>query len=260
MPDWPGNLLRNALKQALSSGARQVGLWSGLASPIAAEIIAGAGFDWIVIDGEHAPNDIPLLLAQLQAMRGGPAEPVFRLPWNDAVMFKRALDVGARSLLVPFVQNAEEALKAVAATRYPPLGVRGVSIVPRANDYGRIKGYHHNAHLDICVIVQLESRAALADIEAIAAVDGVDGLFIGPSDLAADLGHLGDTRHPEVQAAIKDAARRIRDTGKSAGTLAGNVDDVESLFDMGFNFTATGSDVGLLARNAENVAARFRKS
>jgi len=260
MPDWPGNLPRNAFKQALSTCERQVGLWSGLASPIAAEIIAGAGFDWIVIDGEHGPNDIPSLLAQLQSMRGGTAEPVFRLPWNDAVMFKRALDVGARSLLVPFVQNAEEARNAVAATRYPPLGIRGVSVAPRANDYGRIKGYHHNAHLDICVLVQLESRSALAEIEAIAAVDGVDGLFIGPSDLAADLGHLGNPKHPEVQAAIKDAAERIRATGKSAGILAGNVDDVESLFELGFNFTAAGSDVGLLARGAENVAARFHKN
>src|ERR1035441_9890099 len=141
MPEWPGNLSRNAFKQALANCRRQVGLWSGLASPIAAEIIAGAGFDWIVIDGEHGPNDIPSLLAQLQAMRGGTAEPVFRVPWNDPVMFKRALDVGARSLLIPFVQNAEEARKAVAATRYPPLGVRGVSVVRRANDYGRIKGY-----------------------------------------------------------------------------------------------------------------------
>ena len=260
MTDWPGNLPRNAFKQALSRCERQVGLWSGLASPIAAEIIAGAGFDWIVIDGEHGPNDIDSLLAQLQAMRGGSAEPVFRVPWNDAVIIKRALDVGARSLLVPFIQNAAEARRAVEATRYPPLGIRGVSVTPRANDYGRIKGYHRNAHLDICVLVQLESKAALAEIEAIAAVDGVDGLFIGPSDLAADFGHLGDSRHPEVQAAIKDAAQRIRATGKSAGTLAGNVDDVESLFEMGFNFTAAGSDVGLLARGAENVAARFHKS
>jgi 4-hydroxy-2-oxoheptanedioate aldolase len=260
MQDWPGNLPRNAFKQALSTCERQIGLWSGLASPIAAEIIAGAGFNWIVIDGEHGPNDITSLLAQLQSMRGGTAEPVFRLPWNDAVMFKRALDVGARSLLVPFVQNAEEARKAIAATRYPPFGIRGVSVAPRANDYGRIKGYHHNAHLDICVLVQLESRSALAEIEAIAAIDGVDGLFIGPSDLAADFGHLGNPKHPEVQAAIKDAAQRIRATGKSAGILAGNVDDVESLFEMGFNFTAAGSDVGLLARGAENVAARFRKN
>lgn len=260
MPDWPGNLPRNAFKQALARFERQVGLWSGLASPIAAEIIAGAGFDWIVIDGEHGPNDIPSLLAQLQAMRGGTAEPIFRVPWNDAVIVKRALDVGARSLLVPFVQNGEEARKAVAATRYPPLGIRGVAVAPRANDYGRIKGYHRNACLDTCVLVQLESRAALGEIEAIAAVDGVDGLFIGPSDLAADFGHLGNPRHPEVQVAIKDAAERIRKAGKSAGTLAGNVDEVDPLFDMGFNFTAVGSDVGLLARGAEHVAARFHKS
>jgi 4-hydroxy-2-oxoheptanedioate aldolase len=260
MAEWPGNLPRNAFKQALASGQRQVGLWSGLASPIVAEIIAGAGFDWIVVDGEHGPNDIGSLLAQLQAMRGGTAEPVFRVPWNDAVIIKRALDVGARSLLVPFVQNAEEARKAVAAARYPPLGIRGVSVAPRANDYGRIQNYHKNAHLDTCVLVQLETRAALAEIEAIAAIDGVDGLFIGPSDLAADFGHLGNPKHPDVQAAITDAAKRIRAAGKSAGTLSGNVDDVERLFELGFNFTATGSDVGLLARGAEQVAARFRKS
>jgi 4-hydroxy-2-oxoheptanedioate aldolase len=260
MTDWPGNLPRNAFKQALSRCERQVGLWSGLASSIAAEIVAGAGFDWIVIDGEHGPNDIHSLLPQLQAMRGGTAEPVFRVPWNDAVIIKRALDVGARSLLVPFIQNAAEARRAVEATRYPPLGIRGVSVAPRANGYGRIKGYHRNAHLDICVLVQLESKAALAEIEAIAAIDGVDGLFIGPSDLAADFGRLGDPKHPEVQAAIQDAARQIRAMGKSAGTLAGNVDDVESLFETGFNFTATGSDVGLLARGAENVAARFHKN
>jgi 4-hydroxy-2-oxoheptanedioate aldolase len=193
-------------------------------------------------------------------MRGGTAEPVFRVPWNDAVIIKRALDVGARSLLVPFIQNAAEARRAVEATRYPPLGIRGVSVTPRANDYGRVKGYHRNAHLDTCILVQLESKAALAEIEEIAAVDGVDGLFIGPSDLAADFGHLGDPKHPEVQTAIKDAAKRIRASGKSAGILAGNVDDVESLFEMGFNFTATGSDVSLLARGAESVAARFHKS
>lgn len=260
MPEWPGNFPRNAFKQALASGQRQVGLWSALASPIAAEILAGAGFDWIVIDGEHGPNDIPSLLTQLQAMRAGTAEPVFRVPWNDMVIIKRALDVGARSLLVPFVQNAEEARKAVAAARYPPMGIRGVSVAPRANDYGRVQTYHRNAHLDTCIVVQLETRAALAEIEAIAAIDGVDGLFIGPSDLAADFGHLGNPRHPEVQAAIQDAAVRIRATGKSAGTLSGNADDVERLFGLGFNFTATGSDVGLLARGAEQVAARFHKN
>ncbi len=260
MPEWPGNMPRNTFKQAIASGQRQVGLWSGLASPIAAEIIAGAGFDWIVIDGEHGPNDIATLLPQLQAMRGGTAEPVFRVPWNDMVIIKRAMDVGARTLLIPFVQNVEEALRAVAATRYPPLGIRGVSVTPRANDYGRIQNYHRNAHLDTCVLVQIETRVALREIESIAEVEGVDGIFIGPSDLAADFGHLGNPKQADVQSALKEAAARIRAAGKAAGILTGNLDDVESLFDMGYNFVAVGSDVGLLARTAEQVAARFKKS
>lgn len=260
MPEWPGNLPRNAFKQALAQCERQLGLWSGLASPLAADILAGAGFDWIVIDGEHAPNDISTLLPQLHAMRGGTAEPVFRVPWNEPVIIKRALDLGARSLLVPFVQNAEEARRAVAAARYPPQGIRGVAVVMRATDYGRTQKYHANAHLDICILVQVETRAALREIEAIAAVDGVDGVFVGPSDLAADLGHLGNPKHPDVQAAIRDAAERIRATGKSAGTLSGNADDVEYLFGLGYNFTAAGSDVAILARSAEAIAARFKKS
>jgi len=251
---------RNAFKQALARCERQVGLWCGMASSIGAEILAGAGFDWIVIDGEHAPNDIPLLVSQLQAMRGGTAEPVFRVPWNEPVIIKRALDAGARSLLIPFVQNAEEARKAVAAARYPPLGIRGVAVVPRANDYGRVRDYHRNAHLETCILVQLETRAALKEVEAIAAVEGIDGMFIGPSDLAADFGQLANNKHPDVQAAIRDAVQRIRSAGKSAGTLSGNLDDVEMLFEMGFNFTAAGSDVGLLARGAESVAARFHKN
>jgi 4-hydroxy-2-oxoheptanedioate aldolase len=181
------------------------------------------------------------------------------VPWNEPVIIKRALDVGVRSLLIPFVQNADEARKAVAATRYPPLGIRGVAVVPRANDFGRVQNYHRNAHLDTCVLLQVETRTALKEIEAIAAVEGVDGIFIGPSDLAADFGHLGDTKHPDVQAAILDAAARIRAKGKSAGTLAGNADDVEALFEMGYNFVAVGSDVGILARNSEALAARFRK-
>ena len=260
MSSESANKPHNAFKEALAKCERQLGLWCSMTSPIGAEILAGAGFDWIVIDGEHAPNDIPLLVTQLQAMRGGTAEPVFRVPWNEPVIIKRALDAGARSLLVPFVQNAEEARRAVAAARYPPLGIRGVAVVPRANDYGRVHDYHRNAHLSTCILVQIESRLALKEIEAIAAVDGVDGLFLGPSDLAADFGHLGNPRNPEVQAAIRDAAQRIRAAGKSAGTLSGNLDDVEPLFEMGFNFTAAGSDVGLLARGAESIAARFRKN
>lgn len=259
MPDWPGNFSRNAFKQALSRFDRQVGLWCALANPVAAEILAGAGFDWIVIDGEHAPNDITTLLPQLQAMRGGTAEPVYRVPWNDAVIIKRALDVGARSLLVPFVQNAEEARKAVAAALYPPLGIRGVAVSPRATDYGRTQDYHRNAHLDTCILVQLETKDALKQIEAVAAIEGVDGIFIGPSDLSAAFGHLGNPKHPEVESAIKDACSRIRAAGKSAGILTGNLDDAEAFFEMGFNFTAVGSDLSILVRNAESLAARFRK-
>ena len=259
MPEWPGNIPRNAFKQALSRYERQVGFWCSMASPVSAEILAGAGFDWIVIDGEHAPNDITTLLPQLQAMRGGTAEPVFRVPWNEPVIIKRALDVGARSLLMPFVQNADEARKAVAATRYSPLGIRGVAGAHRGSDYGRIQGYHGNAHLDTCVLLQLETKIALKEIEAVAAVEGVDGIFIGPSDLAAAFGHLGNIKHPDVQAAILDAAARIRAKGKSAGTLTGNADDAEALFEVGYNFIAVGSDIGILTRNADALAARFRK-
>ena len=251
---------QNRFKQALLDRRLQIGLWSGICSHIGAEILAGAGFDFIVIDGEHAPNDVASLLMQLQAMKGGTAEPVFRIPSNDSVLVKRVLDVGVRSLIIPFVQNAEEARMAVQATRYPPLGVRGVSVAPRANDYGRVRDYHLGAHLDICVIVQLESRVALKELEAIAAVDGVDGVFIGPSDLAADFGQLGNPMHADVQGAISDACNRIRATGKSAGTLSTDVEDVDRLINLGFNFTAAGSDVGLLARGAERLAALFRRT
>lgn len=259
MHDSPHASTRNPFKQALAAGRKQVGMWSALASPVVAEILAGAGFDWVVIDGEHAPNDISTLLPQLQAMRGGTAEPVFRIPWNDTVMIKRVLDVGARTLLVPFVQSAQEARQAVAATRYPPRGVRGVAVVVRASDFGRAPRYLEKAHQDTCLLVQLETRAALQEIEAIAQVEGVDGLFIGPSDLAADMGHLGNNAHPEVQAAIRDAATRIRAAGKSAGTLVRDAESAEQMFAAGFNFVAAGIDVALLARNAEALAASLKK-
>src|SRR5579862_6245993 len=183
MPYAPTSLAPNLFKAALRGGKKQIGLWSGLCSNIASEIVAGAGFDWIVIDTEHAPNDISSVLAQLQAMSNGTAEPVVRCAWNDAVLIKRILDIGGRSLLVPFVQNSEEARRAVEATRYPPLGIRGVSVAPRANRYGRVADYHRAAHESTCVLVQVETRAALAEIESIASVEGVDGIFIGPSDL-----------------------------------------------------------------------------
>jgi len=249
----------NSFKAALAEGRPQVGLWSSLCSNITAEILAESGFDWILIDTEHAPNEVPGVLSQLQAMRGGTAEPVVRCAWNDTVLMKRILDIGARSILVPFVQNAQEAEAAVAATRYPPLGRRGVSVAPRANRYGRVSDYHRKAHLDICVLVQVETRAAVGQIEAIAAVDGVDGIFIGPSDLAADLGHLANTRHPEVQGLIAQSCARIRAAGRGAGMLTGDPEEAARYFDMGFTFVAVGSDLGILAQGAAKRAADLRE-
>ena len=259
MSSTPASLPPNAFKAALAAGRPQVGLWSSLRSSIVAEILAGSGFDWILVDTEHAPNEIPDVLSQLQAMAVGTAEPVVRCAWNDTVLIKRILDIGARSILVPFVQNAREAAAAVAATRYPPLGVRGVSVAPRANRYGRVAGYHRKAHEDICVLVQVETRAAVGEIEKIAAVEGVDGIFIGPSDLAADLGHLADTKHPEVQTMIADACARIRVAGKAAGMLTGDPEEAARYFDSGFTFVAVGSDIGLLAGSAAKRAADFHQ-
>ncbi len=245
----------NTFKAAIAAGQQQIGLWSSLCSNIATEIIAGSGFDWIVLDTEHAPNEVPGLLSQLQAMATSTTEPVVRVAWNDAVAIKRILDIGARTLLIPFVQNAEEARAAVAATRYPPQGIRGVSVGPRANRYGRVAGYHHVAHESICVIVQIETRSACAEIEAIAAVEGVDGIFIGPSDLAADMGHLANPKHPEVQAAIADACARIRAAGKGAGMLTGDPEEACRYLANGFTFVAMGSDAGVLASATAKLAA-----
>jgi len=249
----------NAFKAALREGRPQIGLWTSLCSNIAAEIIAGAGFDWVLVDTEHAPNELPGVLSQLQAMTGGTAEPVVRCAWNDAVLIKRILDVGARSLLVPFVQTAEEASRAVAATRYPPRGVRGVAVTHRANKFGRVTDYHRTAHEQICVLVQIETRATLGEIEKIAAVDGIDGLFVGPSDLAADLGHLGDRQHPESQAAYREACTRIRAAGKPAGFLTADPDEAMRCLDSGFSFVAVGSDVGILAQATTKLAAKFKE-
>jgi 4-hydroxy-2-oxoheptanedioate aldolase len=249
----------NVFKAALLNGQHQIGLWSGLCSNITSEIIAGAGFDWIVIDTEHAPNEVPGLLSQLQAMSKGTAEPVVRCSWNDPVQIKRILDVGARSLLVPFVQNAEEARRAVAATRYPPRGIRGVSVAPRANLYGRVADYHRAAHESTCVLVQVETRTALGEIQAIASVEGVDGIFIGPSDLAADFGHLANPRHPDVQMAIADGCARIRAAGIAAGILTADRDEAVRYLESGFTFVAVGSDVGILARGSEELVAQFKQ-
>jgi 4-hydroxy-2-oxoheptanedioate aldolase len=250
-------LLANPLKRALRDGRRQIGLWSMLASPVATEVIAGSGFDFIVLDMEHAPNELPAIREQLAAMQTGTAAPVVRPPWNDTVAFKRLLDLGAQNFVVPMVQSADEARRAVAATRYPPGGVRGVAVATRANRFGRVTDYLQRANDEICVHVQLETRAALANLEAIAAVDGVDGLFIGPSDLAADFGQLGNSAHPDVRRAIDDAIARIRAAGKAAGILTPVEADARHWLDLGATFVAVGSDLGVLARQTEALARKF---
>ena len=248
----------NPFKRAIRDGRPQIGLWCSSCSNVTAEVIAGSGFDWILIDTEHAPNELPMVLSQLQATVGGTAAPVVRPAWNDLVLIKRLLDVGAQNLLVPYVQTVEEARAAVAAVRYPPQGVRGVAVLHRANRFGRVKDYFARANEEMCLLLQIETRVALENLDQIAAIDGVDGLFIGPSDLAAALGHLGNNGHPEVRAAIENAVERIRKAGKAAGILAPLEADARHWLAQGCAVVAVGSDVGLLARSSEALAAKFR--
>ena len=250
----------NPFKRALRVGRPQIGLWSSLASHLSVEVVAGAGFDWLLLDMEHAPNELPMVHSQLQAASGGTAHPIVRPPWNDMVVIKRLLDIGVQSLLIPYVQSEEEARNAVAFTRYPPHGVRGFATGPRANNYGRITDYVQTYAEELCVLLQVETRQGLENLEAIAGVDGVDGAFIGPADLAAALGHAGDLKHPAVQAAIEDAIRRLVACGKPPGILTGDETLARRYLELGCLFTAVGSDLALLARGADALAARFRPS
>jgi len=252
------DLPQNRFKRGLKSGTPQIGLWLSMTSPVATEIVAGAGFDWVLVDMEHAANDLSDVAAHLRAAVGGSAEPVVRVPWNDPVMVKRVLDIGTRSLLFPFVQSAEEARRAVAATRYPPKGIRGVATATRANRYGRVGDYFKRVEDELCVLVQVETTKAIAEIEAIAAVDGIDGLFIGPGDLSADMGHLGDPQQPAVWEAILGAGKRIQKSGKAAGFLSGREDDCRKVLNAGFGFVAVGSDVGILARQGEALVRLYK--
>jgi len=250
----------NTFKRAIASGKAQIGLWSSLSSNYSVEVIAGAGFDWLLIDTEHSPNDLESVLAQLQAAAPYPTHPIVRVPWNDMVTIKRYLDIGTQTLLIPFVQNAEEAREAVAATRYPPAGVRGVAGTTRATRFGRIKGYPQRANEEVCVLVQVETQQALDEIEAICAVDGVDGVFIGPADLHASLGFLGETANAAVLPKIEDAITRIRNGRKAAGILTPDEKLARRYLELGARFVAVGADVGILARGADALAAKFRNA
>lgn len=250
--------MNNAFKEALKAGRPQIGLWLGLCSSYSAELLAGAGFDWLLIDGEHAPNNVPTVLTQLQAIAPYPSQPVVRPSWNDPVQIKQLLDVGAQTLLVPMVQNAEEARLAVRATRYPPAGIRGVgSALARASRWNRVPDYIHRANDAMCVLVQIETREALKNLPQILDVEGVDGVFIGPADLSADMGHGGNPQHPEVQAAIEDTIQQIRQAGKAPGILMANEQLAKRYLELGALFVAVGVDTTLLARGAEALAARF---
>ncbi|MEI2299125.1 HpcH/HpaI aldolase/citrate lyase family protein [Ensifer sp. MJa1] len=239
----------NLFKAALRENRFQLGLWVALASPYAAEVVSGSGYDWLLIDGEHAPNDIPLLAAQFRAVAASASHAMVRLPVGDTVLIKQILDTGVQTLLIPMVESVEQAQQLVRATRYPPHGVRGVGAgLGRASQFGRIADYLQTAGEEICLILQIESRAGLDALDEIAALDGVDGLFIGPSDLAADMGYLGQPGHPDVRAAIADAFARIRKAGKASGIMTLDLEQARDYRALGADFMAIGTDVTSLVR------------
>jgi 4-hydroxy-2-oxoheptanedioate aldolase len=252
------NLPKNHFKRAIREGRQQIGLWCSLPGSYAAEAVAGSGYDWLLFDTEHSPGDPLTVLAQLQAVAPYDVSAVVRPASNDTVLIKRFLDLGAQTLLIPYVQNAQEARAAVAAMRYPPDGIRGVSGLTRATRFGRIPGYGKRAAEELCLLVQVETREALDQLEAIAAVEGVDGVFIGPADLAASLGHVGDPGHPDVVAAVEDAVRRLRAAGKPAGILTPDTGFAKRCIEIGTIFTAVAIDAGILARGTEAVARQFK--
>jgi len=248
----------NRFKRALAEGRQQLGLWCSLPSAYVVEAVAGSGFDWLLLDTEHSPGDPLTVLAQLQAIAPYEVSAVVRPASNDTVLIKRFLDLGAQTLLIPYVQNANEAKHAVAAMRYPAEGIRGVSAVTRATRFGRVAGYAKRAHEELCLLVQIETQEALDDLEAIASIDGVDGIFVGPGDLAASLGHVGELAHPDVKRAIEDAIRRIRSSNKPAGILTSDPAFAKRCIELGTTFTAVGVDAGILTRTTEALAQQFR--
>jgi 4-hydroxy-2-oxoheptanedioate aldolase len=254
-----GALRMNRFIESLSHGTPKIGLWQSLANNYTAEISAGTGYEWLLFDGEHSPNTLQTLLSILQAMAAFPhVEPIARVPVGEAAVIKQYLDIGFRTLLVPMVDSAEQARHIVAAMRFPPAGLRGVaSSTSRASGFGADAGYLREANSRVGLIVQIESTAALAALEDIAAVEGVDALFIGPADLAGSMGHLGTPKDPSVQAAIEDALRRIIACGKPAGIFALDVEDGLQRIAQGVKFLSVGTDIGLLRQGALSLRRRF---
>lgn len=250
----------NHFKRALREGRQQLGLWCTLSSPYGIELLAGSGFDWLMIDTEHSPSDVVGVLAQLQAMAPYPVSAVVRPAWNDPVLIKRYLDIGAQTLLLPYVQNAEEARAAVQSMDYPDgagHGLRGVSALTRATRFGRIKNYAKECRRELCLLVQVETMEAIDNVASIAAVDGVDGVFIGPADLAANMGLIGQSNHPELIKVIERAIAAIKGSGKPAGILTGDQALARKCIELGTTFTAIGVDVGILAAETSRLRESF---
>lgn len=252
-------LPRNDFKEALRSGRVQIGLWVGLAEPYVTELLGSTGFDWLALDAEHGPSDLRSVLAQLQALAPYPAHPVVRLSCGDATLIKQYLDIGAQTLLVPMVESAEQAARIVAATRYPPAGIRGVgSALARASRWNQVEGYLSQCAQELCVLAQVESAAALKSLPAIAAVEGIDGVFFGPADLAGSMGLLGRTADAQVQEAIVQGIGRVRAAGKAAGVLSADPALARRYLEAGALFVAVGVDTTLLVRAAKDLLAQFK--
>ena len=250
---------RNTFKAALQAGQRQIGLWVGLADANVAEALAGCGYDWLLLDGEHAPNDVRTVLEQLRAVAPYPVQPVVRPVQGEVALIKQYLDVGAQTLLVPMIDTPEQATQIVRAMRYPPHGIRGVgAALARASRWNQITDYLHRADGEMCLLVQAETPRALENLAAIAATDGVDGVFFGPSDLSASMGHRGQPSHPEVQRAILDGIATVRAAGKAAGILATDQALAQRYLDAGALFVAVGLDTALLVRAATELARYFK--
>lgn len=253
------DLLINRFKQRLHSGEVQIGLWLGLADAYCAELAANAGFDWLLIDGEHAPNHLHGMLGQLQAIAPYPSQALIRPVIGDSALIKQLLDIGAQTLLVPMVESAAQARDLVRAMRYPPQGMRGVgSALARASRWNSIPGYLDQADEQMCLLVQIENREGLANLDEIAAVEGVDGVFIGPADLSASLGHRGNPGHADVQAAIEDAITRIVQSGKAAGILSADENLARRYIELGATFVAVGVDTTVLMRGLQALAGKFK--
>jgi 4-hydroxy-2-oxoheptanedioate aldolase len=247
----------NPFGKALLSDRPLIGIWSMLNSGNVVEGLAWSGFDWILIDGEHSPVSLKDAVMHLRILEGTPTLPIVRLVWNDKILLKQYLDAGACTIMLPYIQNADEAAAAVSAMRYPPRGQRGIAAMHRASRYGRITDYAKRADDSLFLIVQIETREALDRLEEIAAVDGVDAVFFGPGDLAASMGFTGQAADPEVTASISAALSRVRATGRAAGVLAPNASIAEHHIRAGFNFVSVANDCALLFGAADAVASRF---